>query len=61
MNKCICNGELGSYDFTKTEIEDGFLVCKGTCSCFECEKEYKIEEMFKVDWNKPFDTLIEKL
>ncbi|EQK39823.1 hypothetical protein C672_3604 [[Clostridium] bifermentans ATCC 638] len=55
---CQCGNEAERDGYSNIEIEDGFICIKGYAYC-ECGNSYKFEDLYKVDFDKPFDTIIE--
>lgn len=55
---CSCGNEAERDGYSNIEIEDGFICIKGYAYC-ECGNSYKFEDLYKVDFDKPFDTIIE--
>lgn len=52
---CKCGGVFDYDGYNSIEIEDGFIVIKGDCRCNECGKYMEYENLYKVDFDKPFE------
>jgi hypothetical protein len=58
---CKCGGQFDYDGYETIEIEDGFIVIKGDCYCNECGKHMKYEDLHKVNFNEPYDVILEEV
>lgn len=60
MIKCKCGKILTEDGWDELYIEDGYLCMKGIANC-ECGKSYEYENIYTVDFDKPYDTFLDEL